>query len=282
MSVDAQWLAEELEKAKIGGPESMVGFAAKHLNIEITQGLRSDGWSGAEHWPKGDEKGLTLDEFIRRSEALVVCTDGGGTEDLYGIFVLGREKGTAVWLGWAHAFISPQGWERREANQTVYADFITDGDLTLIERLPDDITAIVGIVKQCLDSAKLASVGTDPAGIGTLVDELAKIGITTKENGTGMLVGVRQGVALMGAIKTMERKLIDGSFKHRLSRMMTWCAGNAIAEQTGTGMRIARDASGYGKIDPLVAGFMCFAEMMLNPKPEGGPSIYEQRGILMV
>src|SRR6266849_2183386 len=69
ISVDHQWLVEELEKAKIGGPESMVGFAAKHLNIEITQGLRSDGWSGAEHWPKGDEKGLTLDEVIRRSEA---------------------------------------------------------------------------------------------------------------------------------------------------------------------------------------------------------------------
>ena len=93
------------------------------------------------------------------------------------------------------------------------------------------------------------------------------------ENGTGMLVGVRQGVALMGAIKVMERKLIDGSFKHRLSRMMTWCAGNAVTQQTGTGMRIARDASGYGKIDPLVAGFMCFAEMMLNPKPENGPII---------
>ena len=282
ISVDRQWLVEELEKAKIGGPESMVGFAAKHLNIEITQGLRSDGWSGAAEWPKGDEKGLTLSEVIRRSEALVVSTDGGGTEDLYGIFVLGREKGTSVWLGWAHAFISPQGWERRKANQTVYQDFITDGDLTLIERLPDDITAIVDIVKQCLDSGKLAKVGADPAGIGTLVDELAKIGVTTRENGTGMLVGVRQGVALMGAIKVMERKLIDGSFKHRLSRMMTWCAGNAVTQQTGTGMRIARDASGYGKIDPLVAGFMCFAEMMLNPKPENGPSCYETRDLMMV
>jgi phage terminase large subunit-like protein len=282
ISVDRQWLIEELEKAKIGGPESMVGFAAKHLNIEITQGLRSDGWSGAEHWPKGDEKGLTLSEVIRRSEALVACTDGGGTEDLYGIFVLGREKGTSVWLGWAHAFISPEGWARRKANQTVYQDFITDGDLTLIERLPDDITAIVDIIKQCLDSGKLAKVGADPAGIGTLVDELAKIGVSTKDNGTGLLVGVRQGVALMGAIKTMERKLIDGSFKHRGSRMMTWCAGNAVAQQVGTGMRIARDLSGYGKIDPLVAGFMCVAEMMLNPKPENGPSIYETRDLLMV
>ena len=47
-------------------------------------------------------------------------------------------------------------------------------------------------------------------------------------------------------------------------------------------MRIARDASGYGKIDPLVAGFMCVAEMMLNPKPENGPSIYETRDFLVV
>jgi phage terminase large subunit-like protein len=133
-----------------------------------------------------------------------------------------------------------------------------------------------------VDSGKLAKVGADPAGIGTLVDELAKIGVSTHENGSGILVGVRQGVALMGAIKVMERKLIDGSFKHRLSRMMTWCAGNAVTQQTGTGMRIARDASGYGKIDPLVAGFMCVAEMMLNPKPENGPSIYETRPLLMV
>jgi phage terminase large subunit-like protein len=148
--------------------------------------------------------------------------------------------------------------------------------------LPDDLTAVVDIVKQCLDSGKLAKVGADPAGIGTLVDELAKIGVTTKENGTGMLVGVRQGVALMGAIKTVERKLIDGSLRHRDSRMLAWCAGNAVTQQTGTGMRIARDASGYGKIDPLIAGFIAVAEMMLNPKPDGGPSCYETRPILMV
>ena len=283
MSVDATWLAEELEKAKIGGTESMVGFAAKHLNVEITQGLRTDGWSGAPHWAGGAETGLALAEVIRRSEVLTVGADGGGLEDMFGVFVLGREKETGVWLGWAHAFISPQGWERRKANQTVYQDFITDGDLTLVDRLPDDITGVVDIVKRCLDSKKLASVGVDPAGLGTLVEELAKIGVTTKDNdGSGMLVGVRQGVALMGAIKTMERKLIDGSFKHGGGRMMSWCAGNAITQATGTGLRIARDASGYGKIDPLVAGFIAVAEMMLNPKPDGGPSIYETRSFLVV
>lgn len=279
MSVDAQWLAEELEKAKTGGPESMVGFAAKHLNIEITQNLRTDGWGGAKHWNDGTERGLTLQEVIRRSEVLTIGGDGGGLDDLLGIFVLGREKGTDVWLGWGHAFISPQGWERRKANQTIYQDFIRDGDLTLIERMPDDITAVVDIARECLDSGKLAAFGVDPAGLGSIVDALSRVGITTENK---LLVGIHQGVRLMGAIKSVERKLVDGSFRHGGRRLMSWCAGNAIVQHTKTGIMIARDASGYGKIDPLMACFDAVAEMSLNPVPKHGPSAYETRPLLMV
>ena len=64
--------------------------------------------------------------------------------------------------------------------------------------------------------------------------------------------------------------------------MMSWCAGNAITEATGTGMRIARDASGYGKVDPLVAMFDAVAEMSLNPQQVNGPSVYEHKSLLMV
>jgi phage terminase large subunit-like protein len=278
-STSETFLGTELLKAEEDGPASMALLASQHFNVEVDQALRSDGWAGATLWPRGAEKGITLAEVIRRSEVLTVGLDGGGLDDLLGAFVLGREKGTGVWLGWAHAFISPEGWERRKANRTLYEDFIKDGDLTLVERLPDDVTAVVDIVKQCLDSGKLAKVGADPAGIGTIVDGLVAIGVTQENE---LLVGVRQGVALMGAIKTVERKLADGSFKHGGRRMMAWCAGNAIVQATGTGMRIARDASGYGKVDPLMAGFDAVAEMSLNPIPKHGPSAYENRPLLMV
>lgn len=278
-STSEKFLASELLKAEEDGPHAMALLASQHFNVEVDQALRSDGWAGAPLWPRGAEKGLTLAEVIRRSEVLTVGLDGGGLDDLLGVFVLGREKGTGVWLGWAHAFISPEGWERRKANRTLYEDFIKDGDLTLVERLPDDVTAVVDIAKQCLDSGKLAKVGADPAGLGSIVDELAKIGVTQE---CELLVGVRQGVALMGSIKTVERKLVDGSFKHGGRRMMAWCAGNAIVQATGTGMRIARDASGYGKVDPLMAGFDAVAEMSLNPMPKHGPSVYETRPMLMV
>lgn len=278
-SVNEDFLAREILKAEEDGPAQLALIASQHFNVEIGQGLRSDGWAGAKEWPKGSEKGLTLAEVIRRSEVITAGIDGGGLDDLLGVFVLGREKGTGVWLGWAHAFISPEGWDRKKANQSTYQDFVKDGDLTLVERLPDDVTSVVDIIKQCLDSGKLAKVGADPAGLGSIVDELAKIGVTQESE---LLVGVRQGVALMGAIKTVERKLADGSFKHGGRRMMAWCAGNAIVQATGTGMRIARDASGYGKVDPLMAGFDAVAEMSMNPQPKNGPSIYETKPMLMV
>ncbi len=59
----------------------------------------------------------------------------------------------------------------------------------------------------------------------------------------------------MGAIKTVERKLADGSFKHGGSRLMAWCVGNAKVVPTPTAVRIARDETGLGKIDPLMAAF---------------------------
>ena len=270
-SITIDRLKEEFQTAKDTGESEFRRWASQHLNIEIGVGLGTDNWAGAELWLRGVEKGLTLKEIIRRSEVLTVGIDGGGLDDLLGISVIGRERGTGRWLAWAHAFISPEGWDRKKANQQRYQDFIRDGDLTLIERLPDDVTALVSIVEQCLDSGKLAKVGADPAGLGGIVDALAEIDVT-EEN--GLLAGVRQGVALMGAIKAVERKLVDGSFKHAGRALMAWCAGNAIVQATATGMRIARDMSGYGKIDPLMAMLDAADLMGTNPEPQG--SIYDE------
>lgn len=267
-STSEQYLDQELRKAEEIGPQQLALIASQHFNVEINQSLISDGWAGAALWPRGAEKGLTLKEVIARSEVLTVGLDGGGMDDILGIGVIGREKGTQRWLAWAHGFISPEGWDRRKANHAVYQDFIKDGDLTLVEQLPDDVTAVVDIVKQCKESKKLAKVGCDPAGLGTIVDSLDAIGVTVEGD---LLGGVRQGVALMGAIKTVERKLADGSFKHGGRPMMSWCAGNAIVQATATGMRIARDMSGYGKIDPLMAILDAAELMAMNPEAPRTP-----------
>ena len=267
-STNEDFLAREIVRAEADGPASVALIASQHFNVQIGMSLRADGWAGAHYWDRGREDGLTLEAVLERSEAVVVGIDGGGLDDLLGIAVVGREKDTKAHLAWTHALISPEGLDRRKANASVYERFQADGDLTVVEELPDDITAVVDIVQKVKDSKKLAGVGVDAIGIGGIVDALAKIGVTQENK---LLAGVRQGIALMGAIKTVERKLVDGSFKHGGQAMMTWCAGNARIVPTPTGMRIARDDSGYGKIDPLMATFNAAALMAMNPAPQTRP-----------
>jgi len=261
-STNEDFLAREVMRAEADGPAAVALIASQHFNVQIGMSLRADGCAGANYWTRGTEPGLTLDAVIERSEAVVVGIDGGGLDDLLGIAVRGREKDTKTHLCWTHALISPEGLDRRKANAQVYAQFSNDGDLTVVEELPDDISYVIDIVEQVKATKKLAGVGVDAIGIGGIVDSLARIGVTQENN---LLAGVRQGISLMGAIKSVERKLVDGSFKHNGSALMAWCAGNARIVPTPTGMRIARDDSGFGKIDPLMALFNSEALMALNP-----------------
>jgi phage terminase large subunit-like protein len=277
-SVNEDFLARELLKAEEEGPVQLALLASQHFNVEIGQGLRSDGWAGAHQWKRGEEEGLTLDALLERCEVVTAGIDGGGLDDMLGLGVVGREKVTKKWLAWTHAFISPEGLERRKANRTTYDEFNAAGDLTYVDHLPEDIAALVAVVEKLVASGLLAQVGADAAGLGLIVDALAEIGVSEENEN---LIGVRQGFGLMGAIKSVERKLADGSFKHGGQAMMTWCAGNAITQPTPTGMRIVRDASGYGKIDPLMALFDAVALMAMNPEAAG--SVYTaDRGLLVL
>jgi len=264
-STSENFLAREIVRADADGPAAVALIASQHFNVQIGMSLRADGWAGANYWDRGKEEGLTLDAVLERSEAAVVGIDGGGLDDLLGIAVVGRERDTKTHLAWTHALISPEGLERRKANTGFYERFMADGDLTLVEELPDDISYVTEIVEKVKGAKKLAGVGVDAIGIGGIVDSLARIGVTQENN---LLAGIRQGISLMGAIKTVERKLVDGSFKHGGQALMTWCAGNARIVPTPTGMRIARDDSGFGKIDPLMATFNAVALLATNPSAQ--------------
>lgn len=269
-SARSSFLVQALADAEADGTDALALFASQHLNVEIGVGLTSDAWAGAAVWSRGDGGPRTLEELIERSEAVTIGVDGGGLDDLLGVAAIGRERETRRWLAWGHALIGPEGLDRRKANRARYDDFIADGDLTVVDGLPDDLDWIkerVGLVKE---AGRLVRVGTDPACIGGLVDALAEIGVTQEAE---LLVGVPQGIRLMNAAKTTERKLVDGTFKHSGSRLMAWCVGNAKVRQTSTAVLIERAASGYGKIDPLMAMLNAVHLMTLNPTPPR--SIYD-------
>ncbi|WP_407160814.1 hypothetical protein [Bradyrhizobium sp. STM 3557] len=109
-SVDETYIRKELEKAQRAGRAQVAGLFAKHLNVQIGNSLWADGWAGALIWDRGlDPDLLELDEILDRSEVVTIGLDGGGLDDLLGVGVIGREKGTQRWLGWACGLISTIG-----------------------------------------------------------------------------------------------------------------------------------------------------------------------------
>lgn len=272
-SVDEEFLLVELEKAQEKGDDSVAGFLAKHLNVEIGLSLSSDRWAGADLWERRADPSLTLDELIRRSEVICIGIDGGGLDDLLGLAVLGRERGTDKWLLWTRAYVAPIGITRRKSETTRYQGFVEDGDLVIVPDLPDDIKAVVGVVEQIKKTGLLSGVGVDQIGIGGIVDALAKIDVTQEEDN---LVGVSQGWRLSGAIKTTERKLADGTFVHAGQPLMAYAVGNAKVEPRGNAVTITKQSAGNAKIDPLVATFNAVSLMERNPVVKR-KSVYETK-----
>lgn len=276
-STSEDFLAREVERAEFEGASSVALIASQHFNVQIGMSLRSDGWAGAEVWDRGAKPGLTIDQIIERSDVVTVGVDGGGLDDLLGVGLIGRDKQTKRWLGWAHALISDIGMERRKANAEFYDSFEREKSLTKFKyirsaseqvALPLNIQFVVDLVEKVQKAGKLAQVGVDAAGIGAIVDALADIGVTQDAE---KLDAVRQGIALMGAIKTIEIKLADYSFSHNDSALLRWCVGNLRVVPTPTAMRVARDEAGYGKVDPVMALFNAAHLMSLNPEPNQKP-----------
>lgn len=265
-SVDEEFIERGYRMAQEKGEVEFRGFLAKHLNVEVGLALRSDRWTGAIFWERQAVAVFTLEELIARSEVITAGIDGGGLDDLLGLYFIGRERDTGRWLGWARAWAHPVAIERRKSEAARYKDFEKAGDLVIIEELPGDVAQVAAVVAQVYASGLLASVGLDPEKTHKIMFQaLVDAGVPEE-----IIFGISQGWKLIGAIIQAERKLAEGMFIHGGQSLMTWCVGNAKVEPKGNAALITKQASGSAKIDPLMAMFNATSLMSLNPVAAGG------------
>jgi hypothetical protein len=92
----SQRLVELYDDARKGrGGAARLGVAAPEHRDRL--GLMSDSWAGAEFWEaQRDRGGLTLEQLIERCEVATIGIDGGGLDDLLGLYVIGRERDTGA------------------------------------------------------------------------------------------------------------------------------------------------------------------------------------------
>ena len=255
-------LIEEFQSEEAKGEGELRAWASQHLNVEIGLALHSDRWTGADFWTRSKRKVASLEELLFACEVVTVGIDGGGLDDMLGLAVVGREATTGEWLHWCHAWIHPIALERRKSEAALWRDFERDGDLTIVEEIGQDIKQLVAYVEQVERSGLLDRIGVDQAGIGAIVDALVAVGIAHDR-----ILSIAQGWRLMGAIKTMERRLAEGAFHHGHTRLMASCVSHAKVEPRGNAILITKQAAGTAKIDALMATFDAVSLMAMNPQP---------------
>ncbi|MEG3084834.1 terminase TerL endonuclease subunit [Sphingomonas sp. PB2P12] len=304
-SQSVSFIQRKLQQVKEGkgeeGDTSLQIVLAKYLNVEIGQRLARDRWTGASFWPRCAIPVLSLDDLIARSEVIVGGVDGGGLDDLLGLCLIGREKGSKRWLIWAHAWAWSIVWKRRQDIVTHLNEFIAEGTLTRCEMpdddgelvaigegddgegdqedLTEDVLGVVDVFKRVRDAGKLPAkdaIGLDPAGVAAIVDELAREGF-----GDEQLRAIPQGWRLSSVIKGLARKCAARTVRHAGTLLMSWCIGNVKQEPRGaSGVAITKQ-SPSAKIDPVAAMFSAATLMTLSPEAAEG-FVYEERGMLIL
>lgn len=274
-SISIPRLVEDFETAVAAGEDELRGWASQHLNLEIGLALRSDRWVGADFWESAARPGLDLDALIERSEVICVGIDGGGLEDLLGLSVIGRDRETREWLTWSRAWVHRSMLDRRKQEAAQLQDFAEDGDLVLVDEVGADTAELAEIVARIYASGKMNAgepekptpmIGLDPVGVGAILEALVQAGIPQ-----ALVIGISQGWKLNAAIKTAERKLAEGVLVHGDRPLMAYCVSNARVEPKGNAVLITKQASGQGKIDPLLALLDAVSLMAMNPQPYQPP-----------
>jgi phage terminase large subunit-like protein len=260
LSVSPEWIADNLLKNQAKTDGTLQQFLAKHLNIEIGLNLRSDRWAGVDFWEQQARR-VSFTDLLQRAEVISVGIDGGGLDDLLGFSAIGRDAETREWLCWCHAWAHEIAIRRRKSEESRFNDFVKAGDLTIVKRVGQDTEEVAEYVSRIHTAELLDKIGIDPSGVGQILDALIEAEIPADA-----VVGVSQGWRLGGAIKTTERKLAEGVLVHAGQPMMAWCVGNARVEPKGNAILITKQASGKGKIDPLMALFNAVSLMALNPE----------------
>ena len=271
-SVDEETLVRKIAEAETTSKTKLLDVMAKHLNVEVGLALADDNWAGAEFWQAAATlKAHSIDDIIRRCEVIVGGVDGGGLDDLLGLNVMGRERGTGQWLSWEMALAHPIVFERRKDIADRLRDFEKEGTLIVVERIGDDTKYIAGVFKRLHDTGLLYMIGMDPNATGTLLDALTDAGIPREK-----ITGVSQGYKLAGNIKTTERKVTEGQLTHNGTAMMAWCVSNAKVVTKGNAVVITKQVSGNAKIDPLMALFCSVALMEEHPPAQNQAMDFSQ------
>ena len=287
VSPKLEYLREEASKAR-QLPRLENDFKRYHLNLWTEQAVR---WLPLDAW---DKCGLAdaAAEPVRDAQRRIVndrwqtLHEGLATRRAFGGLDLSTSRDLTAWLLVFPPLVDGGRWiwlprvfmpeanieERVKRDKAPYDLWIRSGALIPTPGNVTDYARMKAKIFADCETYKVEAIAIDRWNATQLAIELQDEALPVTLFG--------QGYASMSApSKELERQVLGGLIDHGGHPALRWCAGNVAVETDPAENIKPTKQKSTERIDPLVAGIMGLGVAMASK--DDGPSIYEERGIIV-
>lgn len=270
-------------------------FSVKRLYFGIPIGS-TDFWIAEEAWAAVQD---SVDVEAMKGRKCWLALDLSDKNDLTAL--------TAIWIGEdGHLYAKTWYWttqaglkERALADNAKYVEWAADEtvDFTAVPGAVIDKTFVAAKVKELCAAHEVEFMAFDSAGMADFIAACEQIGFDVwrykgpdEPEGLGLkLVAHGQGkrivfedraLCMPRSIEKLEDRILAKTITIDASPVTYMCAGNAFLDADGQGNRAFDKKRSRGRIDGMVT--IAMATGAADNELGGGPSVYEERGLLMV
>lgn len=277
VSVRLDYLETECRRAQ-ESPRLENDFKRYHLNLWTEQDIR---WLPMDRWKVCSEQPDNLDYWrelpaLMRGRRGYAGVDLSSTSDITAlVFLFPPDEPGERWVLLPKFWVPAATVERRTRVDRVPYD--TWAKLGMIETTPGrtvDYSYITRSAYEWMDLFEVRRFGFDRWNASQTMIEMEAEGVEVVKVGQGM-------ASLTSPSKEFERLVIEGQFEHGNHPVLTWMARNAGYEDDAAGNLKPSKAKSKEKIDGIAAAVNALF-VAGSDEGDGGPSVYQERGLLVL
>jgi len=264
VTVAEAWVAERCREAK-ENPAQEIPFKRYFCNLR-TRGSKK--WLDMAAWDRCGEK---FDARSLHGAECIAGLDLSSTTDITALVLYFPATRHVLPFFWVPESAAK---ERDKRNDAIYVRWSRAGLLTLTSGDQLDDERVLEEMRDIVEPFKVREVAIDPWNSLRYTQPLMKRGYE--------VVQVRQGTFTMNEpLKEIGRLISRRELRHGGHPVLRWMAGNAEIEQDRKGnFALVKSKSG-DKIDGIAALATAMARAIVIA-PDGGGSVYEERGPIVV
>lgn len=279
VSVKPTYLAEQAEKAQ-RQPHFTNEYLRLHLNVWTQQVTR---WLSLERWTESDPvppRETARAMALAREAELAGRKCWGGLDlsskwDLSALVLAFPGEGDEVFL--VCRFWLPEGTVEKYAKkgQQHYAQWAKDGWLTTTPGDVVDYEFIRAEVNALAKRYDIQDIAFDRWGAQDVSNRLSSDGAQLVEFGQGHR-------SMSEPSKDLEARVISRKVRHAGNPVLRFCVANAVVTTDSAGNIKPDKSKAADRIDGVVATVMALGRIIASSGGDGGPSVYEERGVRML